>query len=127
LGREAATPAASYEEARRADQAKKKVGAEADSSDGVQLGNEQGEEDNAYTRARVGSETEKERRAKRLQLRPVGPAHYATREREKAAGLRDWETGRARRARPSGRKLRREKISIFFSFSNISNAFSNCF
>jgi hypothetical protein len=62
-----------------------------------------------------------------LRLQPVGPAHYAARGQEKAAGLRDWKTGRARRAGPSGRKLRREKISIFFSFSNISNAFSNSF
>jgi hypothetical protein len=116
LGREEAAPAATYEEARCADQDKKKVGAEADSSDDVRLGNEQGEEDNAYTRAQVGSETEKGRRARRLRLRLVGPAHYAAREQEKAAGLRDWETGRARRAGPSGRKLRREKISIFFLF-----------
>jgi hypothetical protein len=28
---------------------------------------------------------------------------------------------------PSGQKLRRKKISISFSFSNISNAFSNSF
>jgi hypothetical protein len=43
---------------------------------------------------------------------------------------RPGELGQERRgekAGPSGRKLRREKISIFFSFSNISNSFSNSF
>jgi hypothetical protein len=42
------------------------VGAEADSSDGVWLGNElEEEEDTAYTWARRGSDTERRRRARR--------------------------------------------------------------
>jgi hypothetical protein len=43
-----------------------------------------------------------------------------------------WASGLGRKkeakgAGPSGRKLRMEKTSISFSFSNISNAFSNSF
>jgi hypothetical protein len=40
---------------------------------------------------------------------------------------RPSEPAKERQQRPSGLKLRRKKISISFSFSNISNAFSNSF
>jgi hypothetical protein len=44
---------------------------------------------------------------------------------EQLTRLRDWEKKQAKGAEPSGRKLRMEKTSFSFSFSNVSNAFSN--
>jgi hypothetical protein len=48
-------------------------------------------------------------------------------EAEQASGLRSGPNAEEGSSRPSGQKLRREKISIFFSFSNISKPFSNSF
>jgi hypothetical protein len=95
----------------------------ADSIVGVRLGYEQEEEENtAYMRAPdVSQRGEKRGKADCGLVSWAGPMR----------GARKWrrEAGLAGKgsSRPSGLKLRRKKISISFSFSNISNAFSNSF
>jgi hypothetical protein len=69
-------------------------------------------------------------RTRARRLRPVGPARYAAHgvrgatrlvgrpgeKAERASGLRSGPNAEEGSSRPSGQKLRREKISISFSF-----------
>jgi hypothetical protein len=88
-----------------------------DSSDGVWLGNElEEEEDTTYTRAPRGSDTERRRRARRLWLRTVGPAHYAVRGRKEKGQLRRlaWakeELGQRLQPSGPGKKRRQQRPS----------------
>jgi hypothetical protein len=113
---------------------------------GVRLGHarEEEDDDDADKRARGGSDTERGEKGEAASASAdwAGPLCGArVRKSSELAGLMD---GRLRRSsgpaawgaraecrggssRPSGQKLRKEKISIFFFFSNISNAFSNNF
>jgi hypothetical protein len=95
-----------------------KVGEEADSIDGIRFGYERKvEEDTTYTRALLGSETER-RRARRLRLRTAGPAHYAARGREAGpwAAEAEWAKCRGGAAGLRARAEKREYFLFLFHF-----------
>jgi hypothetical protein len=77
----------------------------------------------------VAATQREKRRARRLRLRQLGRPVYDAREGSWVRGLLKPNGPNAEEgnSRPSGQKLRKEKASISFSFSNIPIAFSNGF